>query len=135
MIFKNDDIPSTFNKIAEIGDNYIVWVRENSLQSGNSYQAYIQYFSPSFAYFFTDDYKIKQGDNYVYDCHYTNNGMYSYVDYYDLNYSLSTLEIDSSEITNNDYNRSDFTQIFICGIILVALWTAVLVRILPKTRR
>ena len=45
MIYKNSEIPSNFNKIAEISDNYIVWVRENRLQSNNSYEAYIQYIS------------------------------------------------------------------------------------------
>ena len=73
MIYKNSDIPSSYNKIAEIGDNYIVWVRESTLNSGTSYQAYIQYLSPSFSYFFTDNYNIKVGTDYQYNAHYNNN--------------------------------------------------------------
>lgn len=135
MIYRSDDIPSNFNKIAEISDNYIIWVRENVLQSGNSYEAYIQYLSPSFSFFYTDDYKIKDGTDYLYNAHYINNGVYSYIDYYDQEFSLTTLEVSSDQIESSDYVRSDFPQIFICGMILVGIFAAVLIRILPKTRR
>lgn len=135
MIYKNSEIPSNFNKIAEISDNYIIWVRENRLQSNNSYEAYVQYISPSFSYLYTDDYKIKQGSNYVLDANYVNNGVYSYIDSYDVNYYLDTITTSSGDVTTNDYFRSDYTNIFICGFIIVLLFTLICIRLLPKTRR
>lgn len=135
MIYKNSEIPSNFNKIAEISDNYIVWVRENRLQSNNSYEAYIQYYYPSFSYLYTDDYKIKTGSNYVLDANYINNGMYSYIDSYDLNYYLDTITTSSGDVETSDYFRTDYPMIFCCGMILVLIFTAICVRLLPRTRR
>lgn len=135
MIYKNNEIPSNYNKIAEIGDNYIIWVRESTLSSGTNYQAYIQFIQPSFSYIFTDEYRIKTGDNYVYNANYTNNGMYSYIDNYNAEYSLKTISTSSGDVISDDYFRSDYTNIFICGFIIVFLFTAITIRILPKTRR
>lgn len=126
MIYKNENIPSTFNKVAEISDNYIVWVAENTLESGKTYDAYIQYFSPSFSYFFVEDYMIKDGTEYNYMPHYNNNGVYSYIDYYDKEYSLATLQVDSEDITSDDFNRADFPTIFICQFILAIIFVWVL---------
>lgn len=135
MIYKNNEIPSNYNKIAEIGDNYIIWVRESTLSSGTNYQAYIQFLQPSFSYIFTDEYRIKTGDNYVYNANYTNNGMYSYIDNYNAEYSLKTISTSSGDVITDDYFRSDYTNIFICGFIIVFLFAAITIRILPKTRR
>lgn len=126
MIYKNENIPSAYNKIAEISDNFVVWVRESTLQSGQTYSAYIQYFSPSFSYFFVDNYKIKEGSSYSYNAHYTNNGMYSYIDYYDSEYSLTTLSVDSDDITSDEFNRADFPNIFICQFILAFIFVWVI---------
>lgn len=112
--YRSNDIPQGYNKLAEISDNYLVWVRESKLNSGTSYNAYIQFLTPSFAYFFTDDYKIKTGSDYRYNAHYNSNNMYSYLDYYDCEYSLTTLEVASEDISTSDYDRADMPQIFVC---------------------
>lgn len=117
MIFRNNDIPQGYNRLAEISDNYLVWVRESTLKSGTSYSAYIQYINPSAFLVFTDNYKITKGTSYTYDAHYTNNGMYSYVDYYSADYSLSTMSVDSDELVSGTYDRADAPQIFICQFI------------------
>lgn len=124
MIYRNIDIPSNFNKVAEISDNYIVWVREITLRSDTKYEAYIQYYCPSFYYYYTDDYKIKNGDNYIYNANYVNNGVYSYIDNYDVEYTLATQEIDDEYISSNDTARYDYITIFIGQLLCVVciLW-------------
>lgn len=134
MIYRSSDIPATFNKIAEISDNYIVWVSENVLNSGTNYNAYIQFFNPSFSYIYIEDYQIKNGTNYIYNANYVNNGIYTYIDYYDVDYSLNTYVVDIDYITDNDFTRSDYGSIFIMGFILVAIFTILLVRLIPHTR-
>lgn len=47
MLFRNNDIPAEYNKLAEISDNYLVWVRESKLQAGSTYSAYVQFIYPS----------------------------------------------------------------------------------------
>lgn len=135
MIYKNIDIPSNFNKIAEISDNFIVWVKEATLNSGVKYQAYIQFFIPSMNYLYVEDYVIKTGSNYSLNANYINNGVYSYVSYYDLDYSLNTLTVDDDFISQDDYNRADYTVIFLCGFVIVTIFTIILYRLIPKTRR
>lgn len=124
MIYKNSDIPSTYNRIAEISDNYIVWVHETTLQSNRSYHAYIQYFCPSFYYYYTDDYRIKDGDNYTLNANYINNGVYSYIDNYDVSYTLSTQEIGNEFISTSDSARYDYITIFTGQLLCVVctLW-------------
>lgn len=112
MFYKNEDIPANFNKVAEISDNYIVWVRESTLNDNTSYNAYIQFLNPSFSYLYTEDYKIRSGSEYQYNAHYTNNGMYSYIDYYDTDFSLSTMQVDDDLISTEDTSRSDCITIF-----------------------
>ena len=97
--YRSNDIPQEYNKLAEISDNYLVWVRESTLVSGSNYNAYIQFLSPSFSYIFIDNYKIKSGTNYRYDAHYTSNNMYSYLDYYDCSYTLSTFAVSTNDIS------------------------------------
>ena len=127
MIYRNSEIDSNYDKIAEISDNYIVWVREARLESGRDYNAYIQFFEPSFSYYFTSDYKIKNGDSISIIPHYNNNGMYSYIDYYEYTQTLDTQQLVSGEdFTTNEYNRSDFIPILIGQVIIVIAFIWVL---------
>lgn len=113
MIYKNNEIPLNFNKIAEYSDNYVVWVRESILNSGSSYNAYIQYFNPSFYYIYTDDYKIKQGTSYSIDYNYVNANWGSYMDNADISYSLNTIEVNEEDITYLESNRADIINVFL----------------------
>lgn len=124
--YRSNDIPQGYNKIAEISDNYIVWVRENTLVSGTSYNAYIQFLSPSFAWLFTNNYKIKAGTDYRYDAHYNNSSMYSYLDYYTTSYSLSTIAVSEEDISTNDYDRADMPSIFICQFLCCVFFVWIL---------
>lgn len=135
MIYKNPEIPSNFNKIAEISDNYVVWVRENRLESGNSYQAYIQYSSPSFAYFYTDAYRIKDGDSYVYNISYTNNGVYSFIDDVTPEYSKTTLQVANEDITDSESSRADFPNIWISQVLYLCIFVAICFLVLPRQVR
>ena len=121
-MFLNNDIPQEYNKVAEISDNYLVWVRESKLQSGTKYNAYYQYLKPSWLVVFTDDYMIKDGTNYRYDAHYNSNNMYSYLDYYTTSYELTTQEIDRSDDGSDVHLRADFPEIFICGFIICVVF-------------
>lgn len=123
MIYKNKDIPSNFNKVAEIGDNYIVFVKENKLNSDTDYQAYIQYFSPSWAYFYTTSYRIKQYDHVDMDINYDTSGIYSYLDSITTNTSLTTYQVSDDYISTDETSRFDtitllFGQILCCICIL-----------------
>lgn len=124
MLYKNKDIPKNYNRIAEISDNYIVWVKEATLSNNTSYNAYIQFFNPSFSYFFTSDYKIKEGSSYTLDYNYYTSNFGSYIDSADLNYNLSTLEVDHNYITSNETARSDAILIFLGQILccVYILW-------------
>lgn len=117
MIYKSDDIPEGYNNIAEISDNYLVWVRESKLQSGTGYSAYYQFISPSVSVLFTDNYKITTGTNYIFDANYVNNGVYSYIDSYDVSFSRDCISVDSDEVSSNDFDRGDMPSIFICQFI------------------
>lgn len=123
MIYRNNEIPSAYNKIAEFSDNYVVWVKDSKLNSGVSYDAYIQFFSPSFSYFFTDDYRIKYGDSYTYIANYTNVGGFSYITDYTSEYSLITLD-PGNDVTSEEFNRADMPIIFICQVVMcvIFLW-------------
>lgn len=120
MIYKNNEIPEDFNKIAEINNNYIVWVKESKLNSGSDYNAYIQYLNPSFSYLYTENYRITNGDYYNYIANYDNNGVYSYITDYDLEYTKNTIQTD--DITSNEFDRPDFPSIFICQVIMCIMF-------------
>lgn len=122
MIFRNNDIPKGYNNLAEISDNYLVWVRESTLESGRNYTAVVQYLSPSFVWFVIDDYKIKTGTRYRLDANYLNNGVYSYLDNYDVSFSLDTSEVDISLFSDNDFDRADMPLIFICQFLCVVIF-------------
>lgn len=122
-MFRNNDIPQEYNKLAEISDNYLVWVRESRLVSGTKYNAYIQYLSPSWLVVSTNDYMIKSGTNYRYNAHYSTNSMYNYLDYYDTSYELTTLAVSSDHFTSDIHSRADFPLIFVCGfLICLVFW-------------
>lgn len=124
MIYKNSTIPSNFNKIAEISDNYIVYVKESTLHNGINYEAYIQYINPSTYVLYINDYKIRNGDYYSYDINYLNNGLYNYIDSIDCNYTLSTYTVDSNLISYENSNRGDIVMIFLGQILccICVLW-------------
>lgn len=119
-MFISEDIPSNFNRVAEISDNFIVLVKENKLNSGQNYQAYYQFFSPSTEVIFTDHYKITKGDTYTYDYNYVNNQYYSYIDSMDLVYSKDTFEL--TNISNDLWDRHDYWSIGITIGLLLALF-------------
>ena len=118
-MFVHEDIPSNYNKIAEISDNYIILVRESTLNSNNTYDAYIQFFSPSVMYEHLTNYTISNGSKATYDVNYTNNGMYSYIDSIDAYYELKTMSLDS--ITNDYYDRPDLPVVLYAQFLLVFL--------------
>lgn len=124
MIFRSDEIPSNFNKIAEISDNFIVWVSENNLLNDTEYEAYIQFFKPCFSYIYIEDYKIKNGTEYNYIPNYGNNGVYSYVDNYDVEFNLNTYEVSTDEFSNNLNYSGDCVPIFFGQLLCVVciLW-------------
>lgn len=107
-----------------IGDNFIVWVRDSKLISGRKYSAYIQYFEPSFAYVYTDDYMITKGSNYVLDYNYTNSQFSSYISSADISYSYDTMYVDDSYYSDLGYFRADSVSIFVGQFICVVcfLW-------------
>lgn len=118
-MFIDSTIPSNFNRIAEINDNYIVLVKENTLNSGSSYEAYYQFFSPSTEVLHVTNYKITNGDTYTYNYHYTNNQYYSYIDYMDLEFSKTTssLENRSSDL----FSRHDYWSIGVTVALFLCL--------------
>ena len=118
-MFLDSSIPSNFNKVAELSDNYIILVKENTLTSGHSYEAYIQFFNPSTEIIHTTNYKISGGDVATYNVHYVNTQYYSYIDYIDATYTKNTYELDS--ITNDFWGRHDITNIGIMVGLLLAL--------------
>lgn len=71
---------------------------------------------------FTDDYTIKNGDSYIFNANYINTGVYSYIDNYDLEYSLTTMSVDDDYFTDDDYSRTDFPSIFVCQFIVVVMF-------------
>lgn len=116
-MFISDDIPSNYNRIAEISDNYIVLVRENKLTSGISYDAYLQFFNHSTSVLHLTNYKITTGDSYTYDYNYITNQYYSYIDYVSLSYSKDTIPL--SDRSNSLFDRFDISNIsIIVGLLL-----------------
>lgn len=108
-MYVDENIPSNFNKIAEISDNYIILVKESSLNNNSSYEAYVQFFSPSTQVIHLTNYKISTGDDYSYDYHYTNNQYYSYIDYVDVDFTKHTYTLDQ---TSTDFwDRPDYWSI------------------------
>lgn len=71
---------------------------------------------------FTNDYTIKIGDNYIFNANYVNTGVYSYIDNYDIDFSLTTMSVDSNSFSTNDYDRADFPSIFVCQFIVVVMF-------------
>lgn len=124
MIYKNKEIPNTFNKIAEISDNYIVWVEESNLINNRSYDAYVQFINPSFSYYFTDSYYIKNGTSYELDYNYINGTYTTYLDSANVNYSLNTMLVDDDYISFDETSRADTIPIFIGQIFccICILW-------------
>lgn len=98
-MFLDSSIPNNFNKVAELSDNFIILVKENTLISGRCYEAYIQFFNPSTEIIHTNNYKISGGDVVTYNVHYINTQYYSYIDYIDATYTKNTYELDN--ITND----------------------------------
>lgn len=135
MIYRNNDIPQGYNRLAEISDNYLVWVRESTLNSGTSYSAYIQYINPSAFLVFTNDYKITKGTSYTFDANYVTNGMYNYLDSYTADFSLATMSVDSDDLVSGTYDRADSPSIFICQIICVVCFVWILNQLTKIVRK
>lgn len=92
-MFISEEIPTNFNKVAELHDNYVILVKEDVLTSGRTYEAYIQFFNPSTTYEHLTNYRISDGNDIKYNYHYTNNQYYSYIDYMQVAYTKNTYEI------------------------------------------
>lgn len=126
MIYRNNNlIPNSYDKIAEFGDNYIVWVRESTLFSDHTYQAYVQYFKPNFYTLFLENYSINKGINYKMTPNYNNNGMYSYIEDYDITYELETSQLASGDdYTSNIGYLADYNEInlSVFCLMLVIVW-------------
>lgn len=135
MIYRSDDIPQEYNKLAEISDNYLVWVRESTLKSGTNYSAYIQFLRPSVSSLLIDNYKITTGTSYTLDANYETNGMYNYLDSYDVSFSRSTMVVDTDELSNNDYDRADSPEIFICQLFCVFCFVWILNQLTKIVRK
>lgn len=117
-MFISENIPSNFNRIAELSDNYVVLVKEQQLLSGHTYEAYIQYFSPSTQILHLNNYKIVDGDTYTLDYHYINNQYYSYIDYVSVDYTKNTYELDRS---TDFWDRGDILFLIPAVIYLLLL--------------
>lgn len=135
MIYRSDDIPQEYNKLAEISDNYLVWVRESTLNSGTSYSAYIQFLRPSVSSLLIDNYKITTGTNYTLDANYVSNGMYNYLDSYDVSFSRSTMVVDTDDLSVNDYDRADAPEIFICQLFCIFCFVWILNQLTKIVRK
>lgn len=121
-MFRDSSIPSAYNRLAEISDNYLVWVRESKLKSGTSYSAYYQYFTPSWCVLFTNDYKITTGTKYSFDYNYVSNGYGgSYIDSADYSFELDTLSVDSTQFSDSVFARADFLSLFVVEFLLCVL--------------
>lgn len=118
-MFISDIIPENYNRIAEISDNYIILVRENVLNNNNSYDAYIQFFSPSTEVVHLNNYRITKYNNITYNYIYNNNQFYNYIDYVTTEFSLNTilLEDRNSEL----FNRHDYWSIGLMVALLLCL--------------
>lgn len=125
MIYRNNKIPNNYNKIAEINDNYVIWVKEDKLVNNKTYDAYVQYFKPNFYYIHLDNYFIKEGINKTYNANYSNNGVYSYITDYDEYFEILTTTLSSGDdySTNIDY-IADYNELHISGfcLIIIILW-------------
>lgn len=112
MIYKDLSIPAEFNKIAEISDNYIVFVRESNLVSTQAYNAYIQFINPSFGVLYISNYTISNGNcDIIYN--YRNDGFYNYIESADVTYTKSTMQYDLDNFTSNDTAKNDYITIFV----------------------
>lgn len=123
-MYKNEDIPSNFNYIAEFSDNFVVWVNQSKLDNNIGYEAYIQYFKPFFQVIHINDYYITKGSEYTYNYDYNEDVSGSYLSSSEVNYSLKTSQVDDNNITFSPFAVADFPQIFVCQfiIVLVFLW-------------
>lgn len=118
-MFISSDIPNAYNRIAELHDNYVILVKEQLLSSNNSYDAYVQFFSPSTEVLHLTNYKITDGTNKTYNYHYVNTQYYSYIDYVDVSYTKNTYLLDN--VSNNLFDRHDIASIGLLVGLLMAL--------------
>lgn len=116
-MYIDDSIPATYDRIAEISNNYIVLVKEQTLRSNNSYDAYYQFFIPSTYVLHVDDYQIYKGTNYVSNYNYINNQYFSYIDDVNTNYSITTQEL--FDRSSGFWDRGDCFQILGCAAIVI----------------
>ena len=123
-MYIDNSIPSAYDRIAELTDNYVVLVREQTLYNSHTYDAYVQYFNPSVLVVHLDRYVITKGNQINYSYNYINNGLYTYVESVDENFSLSTSSL--SDISNDYWDRYDLPQILFCQFLFVFLFVWVL---------
>lgn len=121
-MYVDESIPSNFNRIAEVHDNYIVLVTQSVLTSDHNYEAYYQYISPSTCVIHVTDYRIQHGDDVVIDYNYNNNQYYNFLDNGEVTYTLHTMELEDAR--SDFWSRADVFSIFgTCVIILCfILW-------------
>lgn len=121
-MFKSNEIPDNFNKIADFGDNFVVFVKENTLTNGQDYEAYVQYFKPHFYVLHLTDYRITKGDSYSFDYNYVPNGIGgSYIDSADYNFSLNTYTSDT-EFSGDTKLVADYNETFQSGVLIMIIF-------------
>lgn len=122
MIYKDESIPDNYNRIAEVSDNYIVFVKESVLYNGSDYKAYYQYIKPSTYIFYTENYRITKFDAYEESFDSYNNGVFSTLDSSIASFQLHTMT--SEDFSSDDKYRADIIDIFFGQILccIVILW-------------
>lgn len=110
-MYRSDVIPESYNKIAEISDNYVVWVQPSTLSSGTDYNAYYQFLKPSFYVVEVDNYRIKEGTSYYYESG-------------DVSYTMTCMVPTSESISSDNWENADFPDYFVCQFLLCVffLW-------------
>ena len=108
-MYRSEVIPESYNKIAEVSDNYVVWVQPSTLFSGSDYNAYYQFLKPSFYVVEVDNYRIKEGTSYYYESG-------------DVSYTMTCMIPTSDSISSDKWENADLPDYFVCQFIVVIMF-------------